>query len=179
VHVYAEHVLAFACIAVQPPVIDDADACTTGLGTPLIFCLCACAGCCASSMWRKMRSLVCTWCVACSSLCGTRCTLSNYLNKGMRTPCGVTASAMPVLIEAKLPVMCTLMQVFEYLTTDLKKYMDKNGKGPNFPLPKTTVKVCYQTDNICLACTAQYCLYILMPTCINRSPGPQSHWLTM
>jgi len=61
---------------------------------------------------------------------------------------------MPVLIEVNLPVMCTLMQVFEYLTTDLKKYMDKNGKGPNFPLPKTTVKVCYQTDNICLARTA-------------------------
>lgn len=33
------------------------------------------------------------------------------------------------------------LQVFEYLTTDLKKYMDRNGKGPNFPLPKTTIKV--------------------------------------
>jgi hypothetical protein len=32
-------------------------------------------------------------------------------------------------------------QVFEYLTTDLKKYMDRSGKGPNFPLPKATIKV--------------------------------------
>lgn len=33
------------------------------------------------------------------------------------------------------------MQVFEYLTTDLKKYMDRNGKGPNFPLTKPVIKV--------------------------------------
>lgn len=39
------------------------------------------------------------------------------------------------------PVLLTPVQVFEYLTTDLKKYMDRNGKGPNFPLPKTTIKV--------------------------------------
>jgi cyclin-dependent kinase len=31
--------------------------------------------------------------------------------------------------------------VFEYLTTDLKKWMDKTGgKGPAFPLPLSTVK---------------------------------------
>lgn len=33
------------------------------------------------------------------------------------------------------------VQVFEYLTTDLKKYMDRTGKGPNFPLPKPVIKV--------------------------------------
>jgi len=33
-----------------------------------------------------------------------------------------------------------LYLVFEYLTTDLKKYMDRNGKGPAYPLPKPTVK---------------------------------------
>lgn len=38
--------------------------------------------------------------------------------------------------------MGTRVQVFEYLTTDLKKYMDRNGKGPNYPLPKQTIKVC-------------------------------------
>jgi hypothetical protein len=32
-------------------------------------------------------------------------------------------------------------QVFEYLTTDLKRYMDRNGKGPAYPLPTQTVKV--------------------------------------
>jgi hypothetical protein len=32
-------------------------------------------------------------------------------------------------------------QVFEYLTTDLKRYMDRNGKGPAYPLTTQTVKV--------------------------------------
>jgi hypothetical protein len=31
--------------------------------------------------------------------------------------------------------------VFEYLATDLKKYMDRNGRGPSNPLPKQIVKV--------------------------------------
>lgn len=34
-----------------------------------------------------------------------------------------------------------LYLVFEYLSTDLKKYMDRNGKGPNHPLPPELVKV--------------------------------------
>lgn len=38
-------------------------------------------------------------------------------------------------------VLCCVLQVFEYLTTDLKKYMDRTGKGPSFPLPKPTIKV--------------------------------------
>jgi len=33
-----------------------------------------------------------------------------------------------------------LYLVFEYLTTDLKKWMDKRGKGPQFPLSRTAVK---------------------------------------
>lgn len=47
---------------------------------------------------------------------------------------------------------CCPAQVFEYLTTDLKKYMDRNGKGPNFPLQKTVIKVRLQkpTDS-CLS----------------------------
>ena len=32
-------------------------------------------------------------------------------------------------------------QVFEYLDTDLKKYMDLTGRGPAHPLPRSTVKV--------------------------------------
>ncbi len=31
--------------------------------------------------------------------------------------------------------------MFEYLSTDLKKFMDRNGKGPAHPLPKEVVKV--------------------------------------
>eukprot|EP00951_Prasinocladus_malaysianus_P040628 scaffold469086_cov42-Prasinocladus_malaysianus.AAC.1 len=33
-----------------------------------------------------------------------------------------------------------LYLVFEYLTTDLKKFMDRNGKGPAYPLPKHIIK---------------------------------------
>jgi cyclin-dependent kinase len=35
-----------------------------------------------------------------------------------------------------------LYLVFEYLSTDLKKYMDRNGKGPAFPLDPEFVKSC-------------------------------------
>ncbi|GAX74697.1 hypothetical protein CEUSTIGMA_g2145.t1 [Chlamydomonas eustigma] len=33
-----------------------------------------------------------------------------------------------------------LYLVFEYLSTDLKKWMDKSGRGPSFPIPMATVK---------------------------------------
>lgn len=34
------------------------------------------------------------------------------------------------------------LQVFEYLSTDLKKYMDRTGKGANgTPVPKKLIKV--------------------------------------
>ncbi|CAK0742703.1 Cyclin-dependent kinase B1-1 [Coccomyxa viridis] len=39
--------------------------------------------------------------------------------------------------ENKKPV---LYLVFEYLSTDLKKFMDRIGKGPNFPLPPKLIK---------------------------------------
>lgn len=39
-------------------------------------------------------------------------------------------------------VYCAL-QVFEYLSTDLKKFMDRNGKGPNYPLNPKLIKVYY------------------------------------
>lgn len=35
--------------------------------------------------------------------------------------------------EAAKPM---LYLVFEYLTTDMKKWMDRNGKGPSYPLNK-------------------------------------------
>lgn len=37
--------------------------------------------------------------------------------------------------------MIPFLQVFEYLTTDLKKYMDRNGKGPAHPLDHKLIKV--------------------------------------
>jgi serine/threonine protein kinase len=32
------------------------------------------------------------------------------------------------------------LQVFEFLSTDLKKWMDRTGKGPAHPLPPATIK---------------------------------------
>lgn len=40
-----------------------------------------------------------------------------------------------------LTAMLSFAQVFEYLQMDLKKWMDKGGKGPGFPLPLGTIKV--------------------------------------
>lgn len=34
-----------------------------------------------------------------------------------------------------------LGQVFEYLDTDLKRFMDKSGKGPKYPLAPKLIKV--------------------------------------
>jgi hypothetical protein len=34
-----------------------------------------------------------------------------------------------------------ILQVFEFLSTDLKKWMDRHGKGPQFPLDPLTIKV--------------------------------------
>lgn len=38
---------------------------------------------------------------------------------------------------------CTAVcaQVFEYINTDMKKWMDRHGKGPAHPLPKAHIKV--------------------------------------
>lgn len=38
------------------------------------------------------------------------------------------------------PLPCVL-QVFEFLSTDLKKFMDRTGRGPLNPLPPMLVKV--------------------------------------
>jgi hypothetical protein len=43
---------------------------------------------------------------------------------------------------------CGVVQVFEYLDTDLKKYMDRTGRGPSNPLPKETVRVSATELNI-------------------------------
>jgi hypothetical protein len=37
--------------------------------------------------------------------------------------------------------LVVLMQVFEYLSTDMKKWMDRNGRGAAHPLPKPQIKV--------------------------------------
>ena len=50
------------------------------------------------------------------------------------------APVSPARDELRCLVLAVL-QVFEYLSTDLKKWMDKSGKGPAYPLPLVTVKV--------------------------------------
>lgn len=52
------------------------------------------------------------------------------------THTAAVTSLSPIPLAAAAPP-----QVFEYLTTDLKRYMDRNGKGPAYPLPTQTVKV--------------------------------------
>ncbi len=48
------------------------------------------------------------------------------------------------LLECVLTTCVCHGQVFEYLSTDLKKYMDRNGKGPSNPMHPDVVKVTYQ-----------------------------------
>ena len=45
---------------------------------------------------------------------------------------------MPQPLSAPLPYV---LQVFEFLSTDLKKFMDRTGRGPLNPLPPMLVKV--------------------------------------
>ena len=49
--------------------------------------------------------------------------------------------------------MC-YMQVFEFLSTDLKKFMDRTGKGNANPMPKQLIKVhdiLYSYESVCIA----------------------------
>lgn len=39
-----------------------------------------------------------------------------------------------------------LLQVFEYLSTDLKKFMDRTGKGNANPMPPKLIKVTVQVN---------------------------------
>lgn len=42
-----------------------------------------------------------------------------------------------------------LYLVFEYLDTDLKKFMDLNGRGPEKPLPSALIKVRVSDGGFC------------------------------
>ena len=44
----------------------------------------------------------------------------------------------------KLDAHGVLLQVFEYLSTDLKKFMDRTGKGNANPMPPMLIKVSVQ-----------------------------------
>ena len=66
-----------------------------------------------------------------------------------------------------------LYLVFEYLTTDLKRYMDRNGKGPSNPLPKATVKV----QGVCV-CVCVFSLAALSFSPLSQpqnAPPPPPH----
>lgn len=48
---------------------------------------------------------------------------------------------MHLLTTSALAPRPLSLQVFEYCSTDLKKYMDRLGKGPSFPLSLVVIKV--------------------------------------
>ena len=48
------------------------------------------------------------------------------------------------------------LQVFEYLSTDLKKFMDRIGKGPNFPLDPRLIKV-HCSERLFSVCSHAWC----------------------
>ena len=60
-----------------------------------------------------------------------------------------------------------LYLVFEYLSTDLKKFMDRNGKGPANPLPTELVKVSCSSSAGKLRTTEL--------VSARRSPGASKH----
>jgi hypothetical protein len=47
----------------------------------------------------------------------------------------------PPALSSPPAVAAPHLQVFEYLTMDMKRFMDRNGKGPAHPLPTATIKV--------------------------------------
>ena len=47
------------------------------------------------------------------------------------------------------------MQVFEFLSTDLKKFMDKTGRGPTSRLPTAMVKVSLSNNILQLSACLQ------------------------
>ncbi len=53
---------------------------------------------------------------------------------------GISATLPPVA-HSRTPASRVIRQVFEYLSTDLKKYMDRNGKGPSNPMHPDVIKV--------------------------------------
>lgn len=67
-------------------------------------------------MWRSTTSSACTW----------------Y----------DTIEHLPVRLQCRPHLkLGTLLQVFEYLSTDLKKFMDRTGKGNANPMPPKLIKV--------------------------------------
>lgn len=68
------------------------------------------------------------------------------------------------------------LKVFEYLSTDLKKWMDKmGGKGPAFPLPLATVKVRQKVLNHSLRLFLIYPFLSFRTSCTRWSKA----WLTV
>lgn len=65
--------------------------------------------------------------------------LVNYIFKMLSRSaiCVLCARLAPDCVQDTLPT-----QVFEYLSTDLKKFMDRTGKGNANPMPSKLIKVC-------------------------------------
>jgi serine/threonine protein kinase len=79
-------------------------------------------------------------CVSAAPASGTRLSLAPLTPPPPKNPQPPKTSRLLDVEHVEENGKPCLYLVFEYLTTDLKKYMDRNGKGPAHPLPKRTIK---------------------------------------
>ena len=71
---------------------------------------------------------------------GKFCEISNVNDSDKSAPAGLQSSLLCVEhVDKKGKPLLYL--VFEYLDTDLKKYIDRHGRGPNNPIPPNTIQV--------------------------------------
>lgn len=112
-----------------------AHACLGGACACVYVCACACACVCVyiCPTGSNIHPECCSVWVCCGWYCGASCTKVLL--------CCTALSWSLILTKPFIAIKRTVAQVFEYLTTDLKRYMDRNGKGPAYPLPTQTVKV--------------------------------------
>ena len=71
---------------------------------------------------------------------GKFCEISYVNDSDKSAPAGLQSSLLCVEhVDKKGKPLLYL--VFEYLDTDLKKYIDRHGRGPNNPIPPNTIQV--------------------------------------
>lgn len=75
---------------------------------------------------------------------GKFCEISSVNDSDKSAPAGLQSSLLCVEhVDKKGKPLLYL--VFEYLDTDLKKYIDRHGRGPNNPIPPNTIQVSHKS----------------------------------
>lgn len=75
---------------------------------------------------------------------GKFCESPNVNDSDKSAPAGLQSSLLCVEhVDKKGKPLLYL--VFEYLDTDLKKYIDRHGRGPNNPIPPNTIQVSHKS----------------------------------